>query len=84
MTNDNAGLHLDLVHTSAVQYPVFIIVDPTVLVAHFTAQTTNINCLQTDLYRLKSRFFKVKGVPITSFKEYLVDESEETAETIHN
>lgn len=70
--NNQGGVHLDLVHSSDILYPTFNVVDPTILVHYFTVQTTNVNKLETDKHRPKSRFFMVHGVPLTSFKEHIV------------
>lgn len=70
-------MQLDLVPVTNVRYPVFLIIDPTVLVAHFSYQVTSVNSLETGEHILKSRFFSVKGVPLTSFKENLIETSEQ-------
>lgn len=67
--NAHGRLYLDLIPTANVMHPSFVVVDPTVLVQNFNVQTTHVIVLESEQRRLISSFFKVHGVPLTSFKE---------------
>lgn len=69
--NEHGALRLEIIPTGNIFYLAFLVVDPTVLVSNFTANTTHINCLDTDMCRLTSQFFKVHVVTLHSFKEHL-------------
>lgn len=69
---------LDLVPIASIQYPLFLLMDPTVLAENIGIYATDVSAMECDEHLTKSRFFAIRTVSLTSFRESVSGEADPT------